>query len=361
LGGLLEHLLKISTPDGRQLRFVQLLKANEHRLPNFDQLRFARETRNDIVHGDRVSERAILQAEAEFQFAVEQVLPSFAADIRQDVLGERRPAVTPPRPAQPAPERVFVPPLTTVSPPSVQRPSPGIWFTLAGAFLLVAVFAYLVRPQRVEQQQSGPAVQAAPQAPPVVATLRPPEPAAPSRQSQAVPVTAQPPRPTREEEFGRLVNTNLSLSSTQPNVAVLITSSGPGASVADALQGLLSDARTRLIFNLADLNALRAGGFFDEMYAGNGQLLSQATRLSGVDYILLGKALYAFRPQPGLDPDLLTCDLTLACRLVDRAGTAVQSASFTVAGPGFTQAQALERAAENAARQLKEKVLDTVR
>ena len=76
---------------------------------------------------------------------------------------------------------------------------------------------------------------------------------------------------------------------------------------------------------------------------------------------LLGRASCNFRPQPDLDPDLVTCDLTLSCRLVDRSGTVVQSGSFTSPGPGFTRDKALEAAAENVARQVREKILAYIR
>jgi hypothetical protein len=176
-----------------------------------------------------------------------------------------------------------------------------------------------------------------------------------------MPVEAAP--PSREDQFLKLINTTLSISSTQPNVALLIVVAGPDnpSQAVDVLQGFLANTKAHLIFNLADTTALKAGGFFDDMYAGNGQFLSQAARLSRVDYILLGKAAISLRRQPDLDPDLVTCGLTLTCKLVDRTGTVVQSGSFNAAGPGFTQAKALEGAAENVARQLKERILDSIR
>jgi hypothetical protein len=160
-----------------------------------------------------------------------------------------------------------------------------------------------------------------------------------------------------------LINSNLSVSSSQPNLALLVDSSGPPTpgSINDSLNGFLNGTKVRIVANLADLSALKTQGFFDDLFGGNSSFLSQAAQLSRVDYILLGKAAYSFRRQPELDPDLMTCDFSLTSRLADRTGTVIRSASFSTTGPGFTPAQALERATENAAQQLKEKVFDAIR
>src|ERR1017187_4532520 len=373
LGGLLEHLLKTVTPNGRRLKFVELLKINQAQFPNFAKLQYAREARNSIVHGDRVSERAILQAEGEFQIALAHFLPVCPKILQDDARGSLRPPpFRPPAPETPdpvaqnptAPRGEPAPKLpTSPLPPSPpldpdHRFRPGvIWYTLAAGFLLVAVFAYIVGPHHDKRQPAVTAAQVAPALPQTLPLPSEPQTVPPQRRTEP----AQPRR--REDEFRKLINTNLSLSSTQPNVALLIESTGPGitGSVANALQGFLADTRVHLIGNLANIEDLKGGGFFEDLYGGNGQFLIEAARLSRVDYILLGKAAYSFRRQVNLDPDLLTCDLTLVSRLVDRTGTVVRSGSFTAAGPGFTQEKALESATENVARQLKERILDPIR
>src|SRR5205807_35361 len=119
------------------------------------------------------------------------------------------------------------------------------------------------------------------------------------------------------------------MSPSQPNVSLLIDASGPGdsRSLADSLRGFLSGTKLRLVGNLADVNRLKAGDFFEALYAGDGQLLGDAIRISRVDYILMGRAAYSFRPQPNLDPNLITCDLKVTYRLVDHSGTMTQSGS----------------------------------
>jgi hypothetical protein len=160
-----------------------------------------------------------------------------------------------------------------------------------------------------------------------------------------------------------LINTGLSVSASQSNLALLIDSTDDGiaGSLVDSLRGFLGgNGRVNLVANLADVAALKQHGFFNDFFSGNAHLLAQAAELGHVDYILLGRANYSFRAQPSIDADLLTCDLTLNCRLVNRNGTGVTSAAFTAAGAGFGRPQALERAAENAARQIKTKIIDSI-
>lgn len=249
------------------------------------------------------------------------------------------------------------------SPPSLPNPRsvpshgfrPGvIWYLLALAFLLMSAFAYLMRPRQVGPQSAQAVSQ----------PILPRTEALPSvHDGSSVPSKIDESR-NREDEFRQLINTHLSISPTQPNVGILIEPSKPepGGSIADSLFGFLtSTTKIRFIANLADTRALTAGGFFDDLYAGNGQFLTQAFRLSRLDYLLLGKAVYSFRRQPTLDPELITSDLTLTCRLVDRTGTVTQSVSFSSTGAGYTETQALERATENAATQLKERIIDSIR
>lgn len=182
----------------------------------------------------------------------------------------------------------------------------------------------------------------------------------PGRDPVPAPVVEKRP-PTREEEFSKLINTHLSGSPSHRTVALLLASNGGAEnSSVELLHGLLGEgSNLHFVANLADMRALQAGGFFEELYAGNGTFLHEAAQLSHVDYILLGKLTHSFRRQPELE-DLLTCDLTLSCKLVDRSGTVVQSGSFSATGPGFTEAKALAGAAENAARQLKDKMFNAI-
>src|SRR5207245_2528213 len=112
-------------------------------------------------------------------------------------------------------------------------------------------------------------------------------------QQQAIqPVPIQQVRPTHDERLRNLINTHLSLSATQPNVALLVDAQMESAgSITDTLAGfLIEKSNVRLITNIGDAAALKVGGCFEAMYSGNGSLLAQVLQLSRVDYLLLGKA-----------------------------------------------------------------------
>ncbi len=167
-----------------------------------------------------------------------------------------------------------------------------------------------------------------------------------------------------EDKFITSINTNLSVSTTKPNVAMLIDASGSetAGSVSDQLQGILSRAtRVRVVSNIADPAVLKTEGFFDTLYGGNQHLLNRAAQISRVDYILMGKATYSFRKQAAIESDLMTCDLILTCRLFDRSGTMVHDDRFSTSGPGFTEDKALENASDEAGQRLAERFLDFIR
>jgi hypothetical protein len=377
LGLLFEHVLKQITPNWRAYKFHELISLHRPELPNFVKLEAAREARNAIVHGDRITERTILQAEAEFQFAIESILPVCPEAVQLDVRGTAAPP-PPPAPKQPRdiPEPVFqapppptppssqfqVPPQNSylaLAPPEPPRKLPqSIWFVLAAAFVLVAIFLYFAQPPSEQAKTFTPK-----DPPGGDGTISPPPTGGSGRRAARADIPSAPPARSKEAIFGSLINSNLSVSSSQPSLALLVDSSGPSTlgSINDSLGGFLSGTKFRIVANLADLNALKTQGFFDDLFGGNSTFLSQAAQLSHVDYILLGKATYSFRRQPELDPDLMTCDLSLTSRLADRTGTVVRTESFSTTGPGFTPAQALERATENAARQLKERILNAIR
>jgi hypothetical protein len=398
LGVLFEHLLRSITPHGKFKDLEVIFRENEPRLKRFQRIDDVRVVRNWIVHGDdRLTTTQVLHAESALQKAIEGILldedckpslreairgivpPSSPAadhsrDGRVNPAPPDKPAPAPPLHSSgptgptlsPAPESELPPavPIAAPNPPPTRRPQPPSkpgwlshpksWFVLAAAALVLAGVAYLAQPRPQQAQTRGLSGGSGP------GSSKPP---APGVQTAMKDPAVDPPVQSRESQFGELINRSLSVSTALPNLAVLIDSSGPPTpgSVGDSLSGFLAGSKVKIINNLADINALKTQGFFDDLYGGNSGFLSKAAQLSRVDYILLGNATYSFRRQAELDPDLTTCDLSLTVRLANRAGTFVQSESFSVTGPGFTQAQALERASENAAQRLKEKILDAIR
>jgi hypothetical protein len=237
-----------------------------------------------------------------------------------------------------------------------------IWFIFAGAFFLVAVLTYVTNSRQPATPISPAPVQAAPEAPPSGSHPAPetPHPLAPA---PTIPTPAKK-DVARAAEIEQMINTTLSLSSSQPNVGILFDAAAPETegSAAEVLRSYLgSESSVRLIFDFADTAALKSHGFLTQLYGGNAALLTEVLRLSRLDYINLVKAGYSFRQQPELDQDLVTCDLVLTYRLVDRSGQTVQSGRLSAAGPGFTRSTALDIAAERTASQLREKVFASIR
>jgi hypothetical protein len=228
-GFLFEYVLRRITPDGRRYKFHELVTLHRAELANFEKLEIAREARNNIVHGDRITERTILQAEAEFQFAIESIFPVCPEDVQQDVRGAphvRAPQTRPPditEPVQPPPpppppqhpaqtQSSYLPP----EPPDLSSKLPHtIWFVLAGAFVLVAVFAYLAQPHS-EQAKTFPPKDVSGGSGPMSPTA-----GGSARREARAETPSAPQAPSREAVFRGLINPNLSVSSSQPNLALL--------------------------------------------------------------------------------------------------------------------------------------------
>jgi hypothetical protein len=390
----LERCLRAITADKR-LVFADLIKARSDKFSDIWGLNSARVTRNMIVHTEDgstdeqgVTLAQVLRAKTSLQVGLDEILPHCPIEVQEEIRNKKpghvsdwsssqpelpfapvedspeaegspgaNPAAAAPVPSfSSAPADVFgaLADSLSTSEPALSFWSPKLFFVLAIVFSLVSLAAFSVGlgrhgPKIVEANKDSENLRHLEKRKPTFDQ--------PRRLSAELKV------PSKEERLRRLINRNLSVSPKGSNVALLIESSGPqgNGSVSDALHEFLGPAsRFHLVANLADLRALHTGGLFDDLYAGNAQLLKEAARLSGVDYILLGKALYGFRRQTELDSDLITCDLILTCHLVDRNGTVLQGGSFSSAGPGFNESQAVEIACKNMARQLEERLLNSI-
>jgi hypothetical protein len=146
-----------------------------------------------------------------------------------------------------------------------------------------------------------------------------------------------------------------STASSRFTVALVIDSRGVDDPdwIADSLRDFLSTGhKVRIV---SDVPADRS--FFDGLYSG--RQVARAMESSRADYLLIGKVRISFRRQSELDADLITCEMVSAVRLIDRSGTVLRSGVFPAMGPGFTQPQAFNGAAENTARQIANKILGT--
>jgi hypothetical protein len=146
-----------------------------------------------------------------------------------------------------------------------------------------------------------------------------------------------------------------STASSRFTVALVIDSRGVDDPdwIADSLRDFLSTGHDIRV--VADVRSHRS--FFDGLYSG--RQVALAMESSRADYLLIGKVRISFRRQSELDADLITCEMVSAVRLIDRSGVVLRSGVFPAMGPGFTQPQAFNGAAENTARQIATNILGT--
>lgn len=86
-----------------------------------------------------------------------------------------------------------------------------------------------------------------------------------------------------------------------------------------ALDGHLTLDQVHLITDLFR-PAFISRGYFDDLFQGDKDLRTIAGSASGIDYLLLGKLGYSFPKGSEVDAALVSCDLTLSCKLINRAG-----------------------------------------
>ena len=231
LGTLLECLLKSITPFSDGLSLDPLLDEHRVKFRDFRGVDSARWVRNQIAHGTgKASTTQILGAEVSLDQAVREVLPYCSEQLRTEASGAPPKSKWEP-PPQPPPQSAsnaaptFLP---ISSAPASSPPPPGpptgpdrrskpaaIWYVLAVVFLLVAAVVYFFGAPR----SGPPTVFTAP--PPVQAGPSPRVDSQPSLHPSSLPLPVEP-KLSREDQFRKLINTNLSLSSSQPNVALLV-------------------------------------------------------------------------------------------------------------------------------------------
>jgi hypothetical protein len=154
----------------------------------------------------------------------------------------------------------------------------------------------------------------------------------------------------RERRLSRLralINKGIAHQSGKPNVAMVIESkrSEGGASPEQALYDLLKVENVNIITNLFR-EPFKAKGYFRDIYDGNTGLLREAGAFQSVDYIVLGRLDYSFRKGAAVESDLVSCNLSLSYRIINKDGEVVKSDSIRAVGPGLSEDAALERGLE---------------
>ena len=175
---------------------------------------------------------------------------------------------------------------------------------------------------------------------------------------------AHPPGPTAASQheqrlaaFRTLLNP-IHLAANKRNIAIFIDAGDATASIApdQALYGHLTLDQAHLITDLFGHEVI-ARGYFNDLYHDDKELLTLATRTARVDALILGRLQYSFRKGAPIDTDLVSCDVILSCKVVNRDGDLTGSDSFRVVGPGFSNDAALERGIEILAQQFTQRIL----
>ena len=92
--------------------------------------------------------------------------------------------------------------------------------------------------------------------------------------------------------------------------------------------------------------AFRERGFLRAAYDGDTDALTRSGALAEVERILIGRVERACHATGQLDGDLVTCDVRLYFKVFDKHGAIVNTGHVAVAGAGFSEDAARDRAVE---------------
>jgi hypothetical protein len=166
----------------------------------------------------------------------------------------------------------------------------------------------------------------------------------------------------RLKEFKSLINKGVASYPDKPNVAMIIESkkTESGNSPDNTFYSLLRSEKINIILNLFKEESFKAKGYFREIYERDTGLLKQADALSKVDYLILGKLNYSFQKGGGIDRDLVSCNINLSYKIINKNAEVIKSDSIRVIGPGFSEDAAIERGLEMLSEQYSERILKSV-
>ena len=162
----------------------------------------------------------------------------------------------------------------------------------------------------------------------------------------------------RLNEFKSLINQSITISSDKPNVAFVIDSlrTEAGLSPDSVLINFLKRNKINIIEHYFK-DAFKAKGYFREIFEGNTEILKQSDALFKIDRIIIGKIDYTFKKAVQIDRDLISCNINLSYKVINRNGDIVKSDSINVVGPGFSEDEALQRGLEMLAERYSERII----
>jgi hypothetical protein len=165
----------------------------------------------------------------------------------------------------------------------------------------------------------------------------------------------------RIRDFRSLINQNVVTYSDKSNIAVVIESlhTEGGLSPENALLGLLKKDKVNIIEHYFR-EAFKTKGYFNEIYGGNTELLTQTNALSKLDCMIVGKIDYTFKKGSQVDKDLVSCNINFTFKVINNKGDIVKSDSIKVVGPGFSEDAALERGLEILVERYSDRILKSL-
>lgn len=132
-----------------------------------------------------------------------------------------------------------------------------------------------------------------------------------------------------------------------PGVLLLDVTANDQSGV-DALSRHLSGVNTSA-FPAA---ALTSYGLAGKFHQGDARLVSKALAITHLSSLVIAEVKTECAKKSSLDPDLLTCDVTVDARRFDAQGNLAGSTLARGIGVGFNQADAMEQAAQRASGDL---------
>lgn len=189
----------------------------------------------------------------------------------------------------------------------------------------------------------GGAAGTAPQGPPVSPPSPPEEvvPAAPEGDGSR----SQAPEPT-PSKVESLINDRAAPSGSAPRMAIALDGESADVELLEsALAGGVSSAEMQLVPGFFK-PAFRKRGFLRAVYDGDTDVLASSGALAAMDRILVGRVERTCRPTRQFDSDLVTCDVRLNFKVFDQHGAIVDASHVAVAGAGFSEDAARDRAVE---------------
>jgi len=166
----------------------------------------------------------------------------------------------------------------------------------------------------------------------------------------------------RLNEFKGLMSTAVTTHPGKPNIALVIESkkTESGMPPENLLYNLLRSEKINIILNIFSEEPFKSKGFFEEIYTGNRDLLTQTGALSRIDYLILGRLNYSSAKRSAAEKDLISCDINFSYKVFGKKGDIIKSDSINITGPGFSKDEALVRGLEMLGEKYADRILEPI-